>query len=247
MESSSLGAFGATATVQPWWVQAALKATTFPAAGWAMMMCAPLASLAATAPPTGTVFKATSTFPVCPAGGATEDVPAVDETVTGAVDDTGVVDVDDTPGAAGKAGDDDPAGEAGAAATGELLVACPFGVVAVLPAAVLELPHAATVTTLTPRPAAISTSRRFLDGGQGARPASWVERSSSREAATADGGIMQHHTQDIRERFPKIADVANRYGNDKVKDDPAALPASSEHVVCDRAERYCQDLWIKII
>src|SRR3954464_5430334 len=57
----------AGATVQPWCVQIALKATTLPAAGWATRTGLPAPSFAATAEPTGTSERGVRTVPAAAA------------------------------------------------------------------------------------------------------------------------------------------------------------------------------------
>src|ERR1700712_545786 len=90
-----------TATVHPMWVQIALKATALPALGWATMIGLPFASLAATAPPTGTLLSATRGFAE---GAAPPDDAALDGAAReGAAADAGVgaaADVPDLPQAA---------------------------------------------------------------------------------------------------------------------------------------------------
>lgn len=73
----------ATATVHCLWVQMALNANTLPALGWATMIGLPLASVTATAPPTGTLLSATKALP----GGAEppdDAAAAADDTAAGA-------------------------------------------------------------------------------------------------------------------------------------------------------------------
>lgn len=174
----------ANATAHPWCVQTVLNATTLPAVGCATMISAPPASLAGTAPPTGTLLSATMAFTAGAAdddaavvdGAAEVDAVEVDVAEVGAADD-GTAEVcaaddsadvgapadaaDDGAGVAaaedvpGDDGTDEAAAEDGAAADDEAA----DGVV--LPAeAVLELPHAARVSAPAPRPAATSACRR---------------------------------------------------------------------------------------
>ena len=56
----------AGATVQPWCVQIALKATTFPAEGWATSTGFPALSFAETDEPTGTSDSGVRTVPAAP-------------------------------------------------------------------------------------------------------------------------------------------------------------------------------------
>ena len=162
-QSSSVGF--ASATVQPWWVQTELKATTLPAVGCATMISAPLASLAATAPPTGTLLSATMAL----AAGA------VDDADVGAADEVAAVDEDaaDVAAAADDGADEDPAevtgaddaaeaGADGAAADEGAADGAVVDAEVLLAAAVAELPHAASVSAEAPRPAATSTWRRLI-------------------------------------------------------------------------------------
>ena len=149
-QSSSALDAAATATLHPWWVQTALKATTFPAVGCATMMSAPLASLAATAPPTGTLLSATRPL----TAGAADDAAVV-----GAEDAVLVADEDAVLEDAVVGGTDDAAEDP---AEVVLTGAADVDVGAVeaadgddeLADAVLELPQAASVNALAPSPAA---------------------------------------------------------------------------------------------
>ncbi len=111
-----------TITAQALWVHTELNATTSPAVGWATTICAPLATLAAIAPPTGTLLSSMMAFA---AGAAVDDTAEVREVLTGEVvaDDrvTGglaardgavdpVVDAEDDP-VDDEAAEDDPAGD----------------------------------------------------------------------------------------------------------------------------------------
>jgi len=180
-QSSSVAA--ATATAQPLCVQTALKATTFPAVGCATMMSAPLASLAATAPPTGTLLSAMMAF----AGGATEDeaadVGAAEEVATpeddaaelGAAAEDSADDAtedDSADAAADDATDDDSTDEdaTGLEATDDGAKAADEdaadgavdGAGVLLAAAVPELPQAAMVSAPAPSPAATKAWRRLI-------------------------------------------------------------------------------------
>lgn len=170
----------ANATAQPWCVQTVLNATTLPAVGCATMISAPPASLAGTAPPTGTLLSATIAFAAGAAAAADEEVAAAEVDVVaevGAAVDAAVGAVDDAAddgadvGATAEAADDcaeaaaaeDVAGDDAAdeAEDGAAVDDATADGVVLLAAAVLELPHAASVSAPAPRPAATSACRRF--------------------------------------------------------------------------------------
>jgi len=155
-QGQSSSAAAATATAQPLCVQTALKATTFPVVGCATMMSAPPASLAATAPPTGTLLSAMMAFAAGVAEDEADDVGAAEEVAT-AEDDSTDEDATDEDATGLEATDDGATAADGGAADGAV-----DGVGVLLAAAVLELPQAAMVSAPAPSPAATRAWRRLI-------------------------------------------------------------------------------------
>jgi len=186
----------ATATAQPLWVQMALKATIFPAVGRATMIGLPLASLTATALPTGILRRASRVgsdrvdalaAALEVAGLAAEDWDAAGDAGGAATADDvfacAVARVSGVPAAGGdvEAADVDAAGAVGVGAAGVDAAGGVEGMTAEgagadgdegAAAGEAELPHATRASAPTPIPVATSTCRR---SGAGRRL--WVVES----------------------------------------------------------------------